>query len=240
MACLVQQLFRQKIGKELPPEFVDDVLFPLLLPRKHGPSELLLDIKMTRTYNDEGESAISISPSHRSPNQALTHGPRNIPPFTPVPALFFNRRRVTSGRTTSHFRRKMMTERAWGSIEILNELRELNHPRIGYQVSPDQQTDVLEWPVGPNISEELEDMFIRLEEFRHWSDPRRTGIGKTLVMFRDIDGAVVNVSDWMQKKRDTDLKLVNDFLENSLVDDNGLSWGGNPESNFKPMLSIHY
>jgi hypothetical protein len=143
----------------------------------------------------------------------------------------------------------MMTERTWGSIEILNELRELNHPRIGYQAPPDQQTNILEWPLGPNSSEELDNMYIRLEEFRHWTDPRRSGTGGTFLgtntgggVLADmmISGDGADIRDWMQKKRDTDLKLVNDFLENSLLDDNRLSWGGNPESNFKPMLSIHY
>jgi hypothetical protein len=52
------------------------------------------------------------------------------------------------------------------------------------------------------------------------------------------DGA--NIRDWMQKKRNTDLGLVNDFLEHSLHGDNGLSWGGGPENSFKPILSIHY
>jgi hypothetical protein len=235
MACLVQQLFRQKIGQELDSNLVDDVLFPLLRSRKELARDLLLDIRLTQVCNDEGQSGI-ISNFHLRRNQEC---PRNIPPFTSGAVLRSceNRRRGTSGRTTSHFRRKMMGMRCWGSIEILNELRELNHPRVGYQVSPDQRTNSLEnWPIGPNISEELDNMYIRLEEFRHWTDPRRSG---TLAdMMACGDGA--NIRDWTQKKRNTDLGLVNDFLENSLHDDNGLSWGGDPESSFKPILSIHY
>jgi hypothetical protein len=248
MACLVQQLFRQKIGQELDSNLVDDVLFPLLRSRKELARDLLLDIRLTQVCNDEGQSGI-ISNFHLRRNQEC---PRNIPPFTSGAVLRSceNRRRGTSGRTTSHFRRKMMGMRCWGSIEILNELRELNHPRVGYQVSPDQRTNSLEnWPIGPNISEELDNMYIRLEEFRHWTDPRRSGTGETFLgtqtgggpladMMAGGDGA--NIRDWMQKKRNTDLGLVNDFLENSLHDDNGLSWGGDPESSFKPILSIHY
>ena len=92
-------------------------------------------------------------------------------------------------------------------------------------------------------------MYIRLEESRHWTDPRRSGTGETSLgtltgggpladMMACGDGA--NIRAWMQKKRNTDLGLVNDFLENSLHGDNGLSWGGDPESSFKPILSIHY
>jgi len=123
----------------------------------------------------------------------------------------------------------MMSERNWGSIEILNELRSLNHPQIGYHISQEQQgddwvigEDVLEFPTGPSIGEELEDvdvMYIRLEEFRHWTDRDHWGY--------DLCGREIgeDVRDWIQKKRDTDLGLVNDFLENSLHDDNGLSYG---------------
>jgi hypothetical protein len=140
----------------------------------------------------------------------------------------------------------MVGPRCWGSIEILNELRELNHPRIGYQVSPDQRTNSLEnWPIGPNISEVvLDNMDIRLEEFSSRSGTGETFLGTPSAggpladMMACGDGA--NIRDWMQKKRNTDLGLVNDFLENSLHDDNGLSWGGDPESSFKPILSIHY
>jgi hypothetical protein len=112
----------------------------------------------------------------------------------------------------------MMMERVWGSIEILNELRSqtTSRTRIGYQAPPDQQTNILEWPLGPNISESLDNMYLRVEELRHWSDPHG------------------------EQKSDTDFKLVDDFLENSLHDDNGLSWGGDPTECFKPILSTHY
>ena len=111
-----------------------------------------------------------------------------------------------------------MMERVWGSIEILNELRDnTSRTRIGYQAPPDQQTNILEWPLGPNISEELDNMYLRIEELRHWSESHEE-----------------------QKQSDTDLSLINDFLEYSLHDDNGLSWGGDPTECFKPILSTHY
>ena len=118
-----------------------------------------------------------------------------------------------------------MMERVWGSIEILNELRSqiTSRTRISYQAPPDQQTDILEWPLGPRyyidhyINESLDNMYLRIEELRHWSESHEE-----------------------QKQSDTDLSLINDFLEYSLHDDNGLSWGGDPTECFKPILSTHY
>jgi hypothetical protein len=215
--CLVQQLFRQKIGKELDQGLFEEVLFPMLRKQKHSPKELLLDIKMTQCSND---GAAIIMSQFRQALGAHYH----IPPFTPMVAHAPADRRAVLGRspgkTTSQYRRKMLYKCDWGSIEILNELRELNHPHIGYHISQDHQSDVLEFPTGPNTSEELDDMFIRLEE---------------------------NCLDWSlaksalyTKHKEREKGLVNDFLEDSLVNDNGLSWGGNPARPFEPVLSTHY
>ena len=226
--CLIQQLFRQKIGKELDHGLIDEFIFPLLLPRKHLAKELLLDIKLTRCSahsalgEETGVSAIIIPRLHLI---EWDHGyfHKNIPPFTPVrPALLSAgqhtlRQGRTPGKTTSQYRRKMVSKHEWGSIEILNELRGLNHPHIGYHISQDHQSDVLEFPTGPNTSEEL-DMFIRLEE-----------------------GPEVWASEMLiAKHKEREKGLVNDFLEDSLVNDNGLSWGGDPENLFEPVLSTHY
>jgi hypothetical protein len=217
-SCLVQQLFRQKIGQEMDSDLFDDVLFPMLRKRKYFPRELLLDIKLTRSSahsalgEENGVSAIIIPRVHHL--QAL--GYKNILPFTPVDRRVV----VPPGKTTSKFRREIMRKRNWGSIEILNELRELNHPQIGYHISQGHQSDVLEFPTGPNTSAELEDMFIRLEENRLRPLPWR---------------ATIRAEPLPNEKG-----LVNDFLEDSLVNDNGLSWGGDPENLFEPVLSTHY
>jgi len=105
-ACLVQQLFRQKIGKELDQYLFDDVLFPLLRSRNKLSNELLLDIQLG------GAIRLCSCPA--------------IQPFTSVPDRWFRSRRGTSGRTTSRFRRKMIDRSNWGTIEILNELNDLN------------------------------------------------------------------------------------------------------------------
>jgi len=54
--CLVQQLFRQKIGKELDEGIVDEVLFPMLFKQMRGPRDLLSDIKMTQRWGKNGGS----------------------------------------------------------------------------------------------------------------------------------------------------------------------------------------
>jgi hypothetical protein len=46
--CLVQQLFRQKIGKELDQGLIDEFFFPMLRSRKEYPRELLLDIRLSQ------------------------------------------------------------------------------------------------------------------------------------------------------------------------------------------------
>ena len=124
--CLVQQLFRQKIGVELDQGIVDEVLFPMLRSRKDLPREILLDIKLTRSCNDEGQSSfIQVS---------RTGVIRNILPFT----------KLRSGKNSSKRRRRSQKLSTWGSIEILNQLRDLKHPQIRYHNPCDPQ----DYPTG--------------------------------------------------------------------------------------------
>ena len=122
MACLVQQLFRLKIGKELDPSIVDVVLFPLLFKQKHGPKELLQDIKLTQSCNEHGLSAIV--GRRQYVGGRARH--KNISPF--AESCLMRRQRRTD---------------MWGSIDILNELRGLNYPRAGYK----PRSYVIEEPV---------------------------------------------------------------------------------------------
>ena len=71
--CLVQQLFRQKIGVELDQGIVDEVLFPMLRSRKDLPREILLDIKLTRSCNDDGQSSIIHTHTHTHPKHFAFH-----------------------------------------------------------------------------------------------------------------------------------------------------------------------
>ena len=125
-SCLVQQLFRMKIGKDLDKSIVDDVLFPMLRPRKHGPRELLLDIKLTRSSNLNENYVIGV-------NEVVDRfGIRlNISQFSTISvpgdhASVLSKAipQLRYGKLTSKFRRNLLSKKKWGSIEIINELRE--------------------------------------------------------------------------------------------------------------------
>jgi len=127
--CLVQQLFRQKVGKELDQYLIDDVLFPMLRSRKELSRELLLDINLTHNCTDFPPLTGHFGPA--APHAGLTRG--NISPFTPTQEDVFidGRRRRSSmwdkGQITSSFRRKCIHIYDWGAIDILNEFRKLKH-----------------------------------------------------------------------------------------------------------------
>ena len=171
MACLVQQLFRLKIGKELDPSIVDEVLFSLLRPRKHGPKELLQDIKMTQSCNEYGQSAIVVR------GKRSCH--KNISPF-PESCLM---------------RRQRCWSTSWGSIDILNELRSLIQPQFG-------QHRPVEVTIDPGRIEapgdEFGDIYILLVEVPPWS--------------------------CRQEKRLSDLKFMNDYLDDALNTGKCISW----------------
>jgi hypothetical protein len=214
VACLVQQLFRQKVGIELDQGMVDEVLFPMLRQRGDLPRELLLDIKMTQSCNDIGESAIvQIS------RELLVEG---ISPFTKTGFVdTFGR----SGKNTSRKRRRGFSpRRSWGSIDILNELRNLKHPHIGYHYPCNSEDEEGLRKIG------LHNSFIRLEEDKrkvdhHASRIRRQGHRRSEVERQKIT-----------------LKFVNNYLEDCLNKDwKRLSWGGDPNVNsFKKILSTLY
>ena len=122
-ACLIQQLFRQKIGdgdtvverknnvsNGLDQGIVDDVLFPMLRCKKHPSTELLQDIKLTQSCNEYGGSAIV--GRRQYVGGRARH--KNISPF--AESCLMRRQRRTD---------------MWGSIDILNELRSLKQPLFG-------------------------------------------------------------------------------------------------------------
>ena len=167
--CLVQQLFRQKIGQELDQDLIDEVLFPMLRHRKHGPKELLQDIKLTQSCNENGHSAI-VGRGKRSCH-------KNISPF-PESCLMRRQRRTDM----------------WGSIDILNELRSLIQPQFG-QHRPVEVT-IDPGRIGPQ--DEFGGIYILLEEVPPWS--------------------------CRQEKRLSDLKFMNDYLDDALNTGKCISW----------------
>ncbi len=213
-SCLIQQLFRQKIGMELDQGIVDDVLFPLLRSRKHGPRELLLDIKLTQSCNEHGQSTIVIcrviDPNDDVPQEG---NPKNSSPFE-VPLGSHNlwlpaRLQRLPGKIPSQMRRLRHIS-MWGSIDILNELRSLKRPLIRNH-PPSNPEDQDDWP------SEFEDVYLSLQEQPLW--PR------------------------VHAEKITDeLNFVNDYLEDALNTGKRISWGGDPTrpNNFDAILSTYY
>jgi hypothetical protein len=200
-ACLVKQIFRQKVNYDIDLGVVDEFIFPFIRQRKHPPKELLVDIKLTR------DKLIMPGNTRRSlPSKSL-------PPFTPYEGMLSAV--LIEGMVTSSWRRKNINMHRWGSVDILNQLRELKHPQVGKHRS---YTDDLDFP-----GEEFEHAYIRLEENSRRPPPRISpGFGNT-------ERTAIN--DW---------GFVNDFLENALSRRLRISWygtyHGSPE---QPILSLH-
>jgi len=227
MACLVQQLFRQKIGQGLDQGIVDDVLFPMLRSMKHGPKELLQDIKMTLVEVGYCVSPITkIAPTDR-PDLGLVAGdPINIPPLTCMPILVWSNnpsmfRKIHEGRCTSKFRRESVNPRDWGTIDILNKLRELKRPLIRYHECWNRD----DW-YRSNMQTEFDDVFIHVID-EHCDAIAREHYARS---------TTTNDTKLLEAKSATN--LVNAFLKKSLENDTRLTWGGNGE--FQPILSNYY
>ena len=207
-ACLVQQLFRQKIGQELDQNIVDGVLFPLLRSRKNLPKELHQDIKLTH-------SCYGPISAGRGPDLPIS-------PFTPIqqswqPVVFHIALREAKGKITSKFRRYQLGPRRWGTIEILNELRSLKHPRMGYHQDA--------------YNDSNEDCFFSGDEFEH------------AYLRLEEDESIPGTSSWCierEKSLQRRTRFVYHFLEDALNTDKRISWGGDPDTMFEPILSNNY
>ena len=198
--CIVQQLFRQKIGVELDQGIVDEVLFPLLRPKKHGPKELLQDIKLVT------DTLIITDYARREARHF------SVPTFTPIPEYWtyvapWHGERTTGiskayhpvGQRTSNVRRRKIRNDDWGTIDILNELRELNYPQMGYKPRP----YVIEEP------DSFDDAFISLAEDNSLPANIRWGVDHSRYNAVLIDGRS---------------QFVNNFLDDILITDKRLTW----------------
>ena len=186
-ACLIQQLFRQKIGEELDQHLVDDVLFPMLRCKKHPSNDLLRDIKLT--------SGILIITNYSStPKRHFS-----VPTFTPIPEYWaYSQAYPPIGKRTSKVRRAKIPNEDWGTIDILNELRGLNYPQVGYKAAP----YIIEEPDSFN------DAYIRLAED---NANIRWGVDHSRYNADLIDGRS---------------QFVNNFLDDILITDKRLTWSG--------------
>jgi hypothetical protein len=202
-SCLVQQLFRQKIGQELDPRLVDEVLFPMLRSRKHPSKDLLLDIKLTQSCNGNGHSAIvQIFYGGTIRNTSL-FGVASLSYPTTSPYMLAAKR-LRYGKNTSKLRRHTSYHTSWGSVDILNELRE---SKTRYMIQFEKE--------GTGMS-------ISLEE-----EPLSATRSPALVPKPKLEN-----------------ELLNEFIEQSLLPgkrlSKRLSWGGDPDRLFVPILSTCY
>ena len=202
-SCLVQQLFRQKIGKELDPSIVDELFFPMLRQRKHGPKELLQDIKLT-------SNTLIITDYARREARHF-----KVPTFTPIPDFWRTCGSLVSwsippvGQRTSKVRRKKIRNDDWGTIDILNELRELNYPQVGYKprpyvIEPDLFDDAYislaeDNSLPANIRHALQ---VALRRREHWADHSR------------YNAVLI----------DSRSQFVNNFLDDVLITGKRLTW----------------
>ena len=217
-ACLVQQLFRLKIGKELDTNLVDEVLFPLLRKRKHGPKELLQDIKLAT------DTLIITDMSRREARHF------SVPTFTPIPEywtysspereLTLDKKLkgkfpfwVLVGQRTSKVRRKKIRNDDWGTIDILNELRGIDYPQAGYK----PRSYVIEEPV------DYEDAYICLAEDNSLPATIRWGVDHSR------QNAVLI---------DSRSQFVNNILDDVPITGKLLTWGAAPADPVGGILSI--
>ena len=124
----MRQLFRQKIGKELDQGLINEFFFPMLLPRKKYPREFILDIKLSQLLRLEWPGRASAIPTFTSVPAYWLH-PKTLP--NGQPDLAYGVPYHPWGKRTSKVRRKIRRSN-WGTIDILNALRDLNYPQIGY------------------------------------------------------------------------------------------------------------
>jgi len=204
-SCLVQQLFRQKIGVELDQGLIDEVLFPMLRLRKHLPKDLLQDIKLaTDTL------IITRQAGHFS-----------VPTFTPIPEYWTYSPPWHLGQRTSKVRQEKIRNQDWGTIDILNKLRGLNYPQVGYKPRP----YVIEEPV-----DSFDDAYISLSEDN--SLPATIRWGTEGIVDHSRENSVQRI---LIARRS---QFVNNFLDDVLITGKRLTWGAQVRDPVGGILSI--
>jgi hypothetical protein len=238
MACLVQQLFRQKIGQEMDTNLFENHMFPLLLKERKKPCELLQDIVLTRKVHTSVPLQV-----------------RNISPFTKVtnpPDESFNNlyQDLYKGKWTSTRRRELVSNyRDWGTIEILNQLRELKRPETPvYEEGRDSRREAY---IILNETNEGEMNAMALRRTADIMDYRSRPTNPPPAFRRDRDlfhHEVRCLMEWDYRNIYHEVKLnmvqeereyVNNFLEDALVSVNFLSLDlVDYETKYQPILSI--
>ena len=157
----------------------------------------------------------------------------------------FSRHRL--GKVNSRFRREMTIRKDWGTVDILNELRELKHPVIECHPVPDSHRHFDHpWEIHPKDTFPA-DAYIHLEETN--GKQLREIVVATCDLWGSWSKSPLYSNDEMLRNRGEriikeDLKFVNRYLEYSLSN-GGLYWvcrtvGEPTRFASAPSLSTYY
>jgi hypothetical protein len=204
-SCLVQQLFRQKVGLELDPVIIEEVMFPLLRPRKHAPKELLLDIRVVgimiagKSLQRDRTRPIYWG-RFRASQQAVNAVSNQLWPRVPIWPWQAPLPDPPPGKK---HRRNKLHMCCMGTIDIINDMRSLNYPDIGHGEN--------RWVGNEHLVKYFDRAYIRLE---------------------DVSFSPVTLPTWVDHNHynsvliENRIRFVNNFLEDALVRGNQLTLDG--------------
>ncbi len=204
-SCLVQQLFRQKVGLELDPVIIEEVMFPLLRPRKHAPKELLLDIRvvgiMIAGKSLQRDRARPIYWGRfRASQQSVNAVSNQLWPRVPIWPWQAPLPDPPPGKK---HRRNKLHMCCMGTIDIINDMRSLNYPDIGHGEN--------RWVGNEHLVKNFDRAYIRLED-----EPFSPVTLPTWVDHNHYNSVLI----------ENRIRFVNNFLEDALVRGNQLTLDG--------------
>jgi len=214
-ACLVQQLFRQKVGLPLDPAFIDEVIFPFLFTQKRLPCLLDQDIKLAGSsiFVMYSEEDTDYDPGNGSHDGAYTvTNIEYISPFTPCLVLLHDKLR-NEGSWSSSSRLRDIPPRFWGTIDIMNRYRSLKHPDVSGPL------DEMVFKIGPLRCKEwvsLKEIDEKEREEMVWEDPdidnfiSANGNRQSLKIYKQIEKKIIA----------EDVRYANDFMEKAIDNPN--------------------
>jgi len=211
MSCLVQQLFRQKIGLDIDGYLVATKIWPLLFQEKHAPRILLQDIQLIRQADENGDaeerhSVIKTRPGRR-------HG---------MPSDSHNVQRFTSTRISHHGREDSRSLRCLCQIDIVNRFRSLVNPIIlmgpGYREYAEyKEHGALGWlPYMNNIlilEERSERDFLKLHRRK-----------QVLEFGTTLDMTTEEWADHVKEQRIIENDNINSYIECIIRNKSKLKW----------------
>ena len=138
----------------------------------------------------------------------------SVPTFTPIPEYWaYSQAYPPVGQRTSKVRQEKIRNDDWGTIDILNKLRGLNYPQVGYK----PRSYVIEEP------DSFDDAYISLAEDNSLPANIRWGVDHSRYNAVLIDGRS---------------QFVNNFLDDVLITGKRLTWGAQVRDPVGGILSI--